>query len=212
MKLSSNDYEDDFETDDSGIEDVVIEAAPLVTNVEKNKEGEAKNSKGRVSRKARTGVVTSPSIGPWERWEIAASESFRKAMILRHDASLVSRFIRDLESASQAAIAVAKDHDNKSALVDVENAYTLQAAFRTIVKLVSLDVVKADSRSMSAYRKSQTSDILLKAGLPRLMLVMAESFLTIPNFSRTTHTAADTLTECIRAVGVYVRERLKISK
>ena len=41
------------------------------------------------------------------------------------------------------------------------------------------------------------------------MLVMAESFLTIPNFSRTTHTAADTLTECIRAVGVYVRERLK---
>ena len=148
VKLSSNDYEDDFETDDSGIEDVVIEAAPLVTNVEKNKRGQAKSSKGRVSRKARTGVVTSPSIGPWERWEIAASESFRKAMILRHDVSLVSRFIRDLESASQAAIAVAKDHDNKSALVDVENAsYTLQAAFRTIVKLVSLDPVKADSRS-----------------------------------------------------------------
>ena len=47
MRLSSNDYEDDFETDDSGIEDVVVEAAPLVKNVEKNKKGQDKNGKGR---------------------------------------------------------------------------------------------------------------------------------------------------------------------
>ena len=40
------------------------------------------------------------------------------------------------------------------------------------------------------------------------MLVMAESFLTIPNFSPSVSDAANALTECIRAIGIFVRERL----
>ena len=52
MRLSSNDYEDDFETDDSGIEDVVVEAAPLVTKVEKKQRVQDKNGKGRLPTKA----------------------------------------------------------------------------------------------------------------------------------------------------------------
>ena len=51
-------------SDDSGIEEVVIEAAPLVTNVEKNKRGQAKNSKWRMSgityEQARTGPPPRP--------------------------------------------------------------------------------------------------------------------------------------------------------
>ena len=212
IKMSSNDYEDDFETDDSGIEEVILEAAPLMVNNNNKSKKKSMGEKSKAKVRIKNNVVTSPSIGPWERWESAASENVRKAMILRHDPSVASRFIRDLEIASQAAITVAKEYDSATGLADVKNcSYTLQAAFRTIVKLVSIDINNKATPS-SPRNNNNNIDILLKPGLPRLMLIMAESFLTIPNVSTAATDAANTLTECIRGIGIFVRERLKCKR
>lgn len=198
-------YEDDFETGDSGLEELILEAAPAPRS--KGRRNQPKAGDPGHQRRKRPVVVTSPSVGPWERWETAAAQEESKAAMLRFEPSVASRFVRDLEAGSKASIAIAKSPHEESAVTEFDRrAATLQAALRTVGKLVRLSVA---SPRAALPRAREGEDLLLKSGIPHLLLVMMESFLTIPNSSSVVTAAANTLTECVRAVGIYMRERLR---
>lgn len=198
---ASVDYEDDFETGDS-VEEVILEAAP--THSMKSSVRATSVTSTKSPR-----IITSPSVGPWERWESAVSEGQSPSVLLRFESSVASRFIRDLEIGSKAAINVAKAPNSDSAFVELhKSTTTLQAAFRTVGKLVVLS--PATARTASSPKAQKGEDILLKPGLPRLMLVMLESFLAIPNSSSMAAIATHTLTEGVRAIGIFMRERIKL--
>ena len=62
-------YEDDFETGDSGLEELILEAGPAPRS--KVRKEQQKGEESAQNRRNLPTVVTSPSVGPWERWETA---------------------------------------------------------------------------------------------------------------------------------------------
>ena len=74
-----------------------------------------------------------PSVGPWERWEAAASAKGEqnRASMLRRDSALSSRLRKDLSQGIEAAKLVTNMETSSLRA----RAFGLQAALRTLVFL-----------------------------------------------------------------------------
>ena len=187
------------------------------------------------------------SVGPWERWEAAASavEDQNGASRLRKDDAVLSRLKKELANSKKMARDVCEAYNRKDAIGKANDelmnkslrarSFGLQASLRTLVLLCG-----AESENFAEPQGGRNDiDVPSANGLPQLVIELIDSYIPMLSLPRSIWTknkgnkedglegddcvsaaavalgrsciALSTLTEAVRALGVLLRERLRMA-
>ena len=201
-----------------------------------------------------------PSVGPWERWEAAASAKGEqnRALMLRKDAAVAIRLKKELSQSISAArtMSMSRTRSRQEGSSLRGRSFGLQAALRTLVL-----VCGAESDENVEHNSGRTEtgiDIPTSPDLPSLVMELIDSYLPMLSLTRSAWSsssgsndsgsngsgdggsehirsqdgdllhngdrvkaaatslgqscvALSTLTEAVRALGVLLRERLRVA-
>ena len=191
-------YDDDFEQDNSNTSNTSNTSSiddPIV-------------SSSTAKTKTTMPTATSPSTGPWERWEDACKNR-NKSRMLRSDQAVASRLLREFSQSTSAA----RDHHRAPSVLTLDSlrskSFSLQAALRTVVLLCVAE------KTMVVEASSGGEDIPMMASLPRLILDTIEHFtplLAVGGSSAAVEVksiALSSLTEAVRALAAVTKERVR---